>query len=360
MGWFELAFVARRPWLWPGLVRAYAGVAASAPTLRSVELGVTYACPMSCGYCSATELMRERREPLDIAAWKRVIAQAVDLGAVHFLLTGGEPLLTPLTEELLREVRRTGRVGSIVTTGFGLDAARARSLAAAGLQAAEISLDGASSDIHDTARHREGAFAAAMGAASALERVDIRVLFTHVVTRETLRSGETERVAALAARRGAQLNLGFVGLAGRAAADGVPLLRPQDWERVDEMLSRPSIRSCSRSSWRGDSCTAGSEKIYITRHGDVAPCPLLPSLRFGSVTDEPLGAIWRRMTAIPELSAGQPRCLPAADPGFIQRMSQPAVPALEGAFPAERLLGHGPELGLHGPERLPLEDSGDR
>lgn len=316
---FELDFILRRPWLWgPGL-RSLHRARTGRAVLRSVELGVTYACPMACGYCSASELMTERGQALTLAEWERVIQQSVDLGALHFLLTGGDPLLSSSAEALVAMVRARRRVVSLVTTGWGLDRHRARSLVAAGLDGAEISLDGASAAVHDAARRRDGAFDSAMNAAAALRAERALVLFTHVATRDSLATGEVFRIADLCRDMGLVLNLGFPAMAGRIDEDWSALLREWEWEELEQLLRQPHVRCCADSSYSGRMCTAGSEKLYVTRFGDVSPCPLLPSLRFGTVRDTPLSVLWARMRAVPALATANPRCLPAADVGFISQ-----------------------------------------
>ncbi len=327
MRWFELSFVGRRPWLWEALGRSYGRILRGRHALRSVELGITYGCPMSCPYCSAEGLMKERGEPLTLAEWAAVIDQTAALGALHYLLTGGEPLQAPELLPVVSEIRKRRRCVSVVTTGWPLDAPLARALSSAGLDAAEISLDAAEEGAHDAARNRPGAFDRAMRAAELFRGAGITVLFTHVTTRHSLASGEVGRIIDLARAADARVNLGFAGLAGGFDGAWDELLTDADWAQVDALLKRPGVRCCAQSSYRGDACTPAAEKINVTRYGDVTPCPLMPSLRFGNVRDAPITVLWERMRTLPELSAGQPRCLPAADRAFIERHIASAGPS---------------------------------
>lgn len=316
-GRFELEFVARRPRLWPGLVRSYARVLRGRPTLRSVELGLTYACPMSCGYCSADDLMQERGTPLSVDEWVRVIDEAIRLGALHFLFTGGDPLLAPAVLDLVRAVRARRRVVSLVTTGDTLNATDATALADAGLDAVEISLDGASPARHDLGRGRPGAFERALQATELFRARGVNVLLTHVATRETLRDGESARIADLARDRGFQLNLGFVAVAGRQQ-DPASMLTAEEWRLADALLERPGVRCCAASSYRGQACTAGSEKIYITRFGDLTPCPLIPAVRAGNVREASLEDLWNTLRRETWFRFGSERCLPAWNRRFVE------------------------------------------
>jgi len=327
MRWFELNFVSRRPWMWRALTSSYAQVAAGRPRLRSVEFGLTYGCPMDCPYCSAAGLMKERAEALTLAEWERVIGECVSLGAIHFLLTGGEPLQATQLLPLVRAIHQRRRVVSVVTTGWPLDEPLVRALAAAGLDAAEISLDGASSHAHDPYRGRPGAFDAALRAAALFQLHGITVLFTHVATKTSLRSGEVHRVVELARELGCRLNMGFPAMAGAFGDSWLELLNESEWSQLESLVDDDHVRSCAQSSYKGDGCTAGSEKIYITRYGDLTPCPLMPALRFGNIRDASVADLWARARRIPELSTGQPRCLPASDRAFVSRYLVDSDPA---------------------------------
>lgn len=71
--------------------------------------------------------------------WSRVIREAAALGVLQIHFSGGEPLLFEGTVALVAEAREAGLYTNLITSGWGLDAARARELAAAGLDHAQVS-----------------------------------------------------------------------------------------------------------------------------------------------------------------------------------------------------------------------------
>src|SRR5262245_32224872 len=81
---------------------------------------LTYRCPLRCVYCSNPLDYGRHRDELDTAAWKRVIAEAEQLGVVGLNLTGGEPLVRDDLEELVAEARHLDLYTSLITSGIPL------------------------------------------------------------------------------------------------------------------------------------------------------------------------------------------------------------------------------------------------
>ena len=52
--------------------------------------------------------------------WTRVFREAAELGVLHVHLTGGEPLLRPDLEELVRAGRAANLYVNLITSGIGL------------------------------------------------------------------------------------------------------------------------------------------------------------------------------------------------------------------------------------------------
>jgi pyrroloquinoline quinone biosynthesis protein E len=110
---------------------------------------LTYRCPLHCPYCSNPEAIPLGDGELTTAEWVRVLGEAADLGVLHVLLSGGEPLARRDLSELVAAARREGLYTNLITSAIGLTRARALALKAAGLDSVQISLhadQGASAD----------------------------------------------------------------------------------------------------------------------------------------------------------------------------------------------------------------------
>ena len=150
--------------------------------IREVDLHLTNRCNLTCAHCSV-DSGRTPYAELPTHVWKAVIDQAVAMDCQYFDLTGGEPLLYPGVEDVIRHISAAGRHLELQTNGLHLTTAKLERLHAAGLRDLVISLDGMGA-IHDRIRGRAGAFDETTdGIRRALDR-GFSVRVTRVIARE--------------------------------------------------------------------------------------------------------------------------------------------------------------------------------
>jgi pyrroloquinoline quinone biosynthesis protein E len=101
---------------------------------------LTYRCPLRCAYCSNPTRLAQHGPELATEDWQRVFREAKALGVVQLNLTGGEPLLRPDLEALVKEGADLGLYVNLITSGVPLAPERAPRLAAAGVDSVQISL----------------------------------------------------------------------------------------------------------------------------------------------------------------------------------------------------------------------------
>jgi MoaA/NifB/PqqE/SkfB family radical SAM enzyme len=267
----------------------------------STYLAVTGRCPFSCAHCSyagrsATELAREQL--LD------AVAQIKSLGTCTLGLTGGEPLLRPDLEDL---VRAAGPEMACIlfTTGHDLDAARAQRLAAAGVACVTIGVENATPATHDRVRGVAGSFAQAHSAAAACRAAGLYLAVSTVATRPKLANGELDRIYALAAEWGAgemriltPVATGAWRGCGANQLDRAERQTLIDFHRQHNRRPHGPAVACFAHLESDElfGCGAGFHHLFIDAAGHVCPCDLTP-LSFGNLTREPLADIWHRMAA---------------------------------------------------------------
>lgn len=110
---------------------------------------VTHQCPLHCVYCSNPLELRGRQDELATDDWLRVIREAAGLGVVQVHFSGGEPLVRGDLETLVAECRRLGLYTNLITSGLGLTENRARTLVSAGLNSAQLSIQGDAAESTD-------------------------------------------------------------------------------------------------------------------------------------------------------------------------------------------------------------------
>ena len=116
--------------------------------IADLRISVTDRCNMRCPYCMPREVFgpgfrfMSRAEVLTFEEIERVTRIFARLGVSKVRLTGGEPLLRRELELLIAKLAQIPGIADIaMTTNGTLLAARARSLARAGLGRATVSLD---------------------------------------------------------------------------------------------------------------------------------------------------------------------------------------------------------------------------
>src|SRR5690554_955702 len=83
---------------------------------------LTYACPLQCPYCSnPLQLPSSRKEELTTEEWLEVMRHGRELGAVQLGFSGGEPLVRPDLEILIREANNMGYFCNLITSAIGLN-----------------------------------------------------------------------------------------------------------------------------------------------------------------------------------------------------------------------------------------------
>ena len=87
---------------------------------------LTYACNLRCDFCYTDSPRRtlERATDLPDDAWRRAVDEAIELGIIEAVVTGGEPLLRrELTLELVERLSGAGVAVSLNTNGWFVDEA---------------------------------------------------------------------------------------------------------------------------------------------------------------------------------------------------------------------------------------------
>ena len=95
-------------------------------------------CNLSCTYCNEYD---DYSKPVDTGIMVSRINRLADLGTGIVTLSGGEPLLHPELDEIIRAMRRRGVLAGMITNGYLLTPDRVQRLNQAGLDHLQISID---------------------------------------------------------------------------------------------------------------------------------------------------------------------------------------------------------------------------
>src|SRR5437870_8717627 len=97
-------------------------------------------CNIDCGYCNEYDKVSP---PVPSDLLRRRIDKLADLGTSVVAFSGGEPMLHPDLDALIRRIRARGMMAGLITNGYFLVPKRIQELNDAGLDFLQISIDNA-------------------------------------------------------------------------------------------------------------------------------------------------------------------------------------------------------------------------
>src|SRR3977135_3079276 len=100
-------------------------------------------CNLACTYCNEFD---DFSKPVPPEEMKKRLDALADMGTSIITISGGEPLMHPELDEVIRHIRRRGMIAGMITNGFYLNQERIERLNAAGLEHLQISIDNTVSD----------------------------------------------------------------------------------------------------------------------------------------------------------------------------------------------------------------------
>jgi len=284
------------------------------------EVALTYRCNLTCGFCYAgcgvaglPEGWSEDRAMSDDEFCRvlEVIRRDARCPSVSF--TGGEPTLHPALPRFVRHAKGLGLKVNLISNGQRLDAERVGALADAGLDSAQLSLEGPTAAVHDDLVGRPGAFDRLWTGVERLRDRGIRVHTNTTLSRRNLPAAEA--VVDLVADRGLdRLTMNVVIPCGSAGAlpdlavayrdigDHVLRLRARAQARGVELVWYSPLPLCLFNTIahglgnRG--CAAADGLLHVSPSGDVLPCSSFGHAEsLGNLLRQPFDEVWQSRAA---------------------------------------------------------------
>lgn len=100
-------------------------------------------CNLACTYCNEYD---HSSAAVPLAVMSERIAWLAALGTAVVTISGGEPLLHPQLDAIIRRIHDSGMVVTLITNGYKLDPDRIKALNAARLDRLQISIDNVTPD----------------------------------------------------------------------------------------------------------------------------------------------------------------------------------------------------------------------
>ena len=100
-------------------------------------------CNLACEYCNEYD---DFSKPVETETMFQRVDKLAALGTSVVTISGGEPLLHPELDEIIRRIRKGGMIAGLITNGYLLVAERIERLNHAGLEWLQISIDNVTPD----------------------------------------------------------------------------------------------------------------------------------------------------------------------------------------------------------------------
>jgi MoaA/NifB/PqqE/SkfB family radical SAM enzyme len=227
-------------------------------------------CNLSCTYCNEYD---DFSKPVPLLTMCERIDHLRRLGTTIVTISGGEPLLHPELDDLIRYIRSRGIITGMITNGYLLTAERIRRLNHAGLDHMQISIDNVMPD--EVSKKSLKVLDKKLQLLS--EHADF-----HVNINSVIGGGIKNPHDALVVGRRARV-LGFTSTVG-IIHDGDGQLRPLDDNARDVFLKMKEMERShyARLNWFQNNiahgkpndwkCRAGARYIYVCEDGLVHYC----------------------------------------------------------------------------------------
>ncbi len=227
-------------------------------------------CNLACTYCNEFD---DFSKPVPTEEMFRRVDKLGELGTAVITISGGEPLLHPELDDIIRRIRANGMIAGLITNGYLLVAQRVESLNRAGLEWLQISIDNVNPD--EVSKKSLKVLDKKLQLLA--EHADFHVNINSVVG-----SGIAQPQDALTIGKRA-IELGFSSTIG-IIHDGSGQLQPlgEEERRIYQQMKSMEKRSFTRinafqdniaqgqpNDWR---CRAGARYLYICEDGLVHYC----------------------------------------------------------------------------------------
>ena len=267
--------------------------------LYSLKVELNNYCNLSCRMCYVPAGKREL--PRDHVM--RLFDDISGCG-VRVELLGGEPLLVPGIAEIVHAAKEQARSPFVMlyTNGTSAEPALCRDLAAAGLDAAIVSLISHDAATHDDFTDSPGSHARTVAGIRNFRAAGIRVYTFSAVHR--LNAGHCREINKFA-KSDLDAHAIFYQYIPQVKDD--PLLIPAEtwaeakhWALVEE---NPDHARFVRGFYEltGNACSGGNFVLTVKVDGSVQPCPFIADIPLGNIAESDIWTIYRGRFSHPAL-----------------------------------------------------------
>ncbi len=288
-------------------------------SIAILQFQYDYACNLRCSHCCITRLRYKTKSRFfTINDVKELSRQADEMGLAHIVITGGEPLIFPDFDDIVKAIDPQKFYITSDTNGWFLDEKRARHLKSIGVDKIQLSLDSLSAEEHDAFRGKAGCHQRALRAIDAAQQAGLNIILATVVSKQRVRSREFIEFLDFAGEKGVAVFITYAKPVGAWEGNFDILVTREDMDYVRELEKKYDVFTHLTPAYGLDlGCIAVKRMVSVTKYGDIMPCPYIHT-SLGNFFEEPLKDIIARGMKIKFFGQHIDTCLIAEDRNFIQ------------------------------------------
>ncbi len=288
-------------------------------SIAILQFQFDYKCNFRCTHCSISDRSDPSRKALQAEEVANIAKQADELGLARWVLTGGEPLMSPKLEPFVQAMDPAKWYISCDSNGWFLDQKRALALKKMGIDRIQLSIDGLGAAQHDEFRKAKGSHARCMNAIDATLNAGLDLFIQTVVTKERLHSQEFRDFISYFTGRNIDVFVTFAKPVGSYKGCFSGMIDQTDLDYFKSLQSDYRVFSHLTPAFGMSlGCPAVKGIITITEFGDVLGCQYT-NISLGNLREESLKDILKRGASIKWYKEQLNTCPPAMDEEFIKR-----------------------------------------
>lgn len=285
-------------------------------SIAILQFQYDYRCNFRCQHCDVTKMQKKNRffTPNDV---KELSRQADEMGLAHIVITGGEPLVFPDFDDVVKAIDPQKFYITSDTNGWFLDTKRAKHLKNIGVDKIQLSLDSLSAKEHDEFRRKPGSHERCLRAIDAALNAGLNIIIQTVVTKQRIRAEEFVNFLRFLNEKGVGVFVTYAKPVGEWEGNYDVLISRDDMDYLRELEKKYNVFTHLTPSYGLNlGCIAVKRMVSITKYGDVMPCPYI-HVSLGNFFEEPLKDIIERGMKIKYFGRYIDTCLIAEDRKFI-------------------------------------------
>src|SRR2546425_3180096 len=227
-------------------------------------------CNLACAYCNEYD---HNSKPVPLEVMKRRIDKLAELGTSIVTISGGEPMMHPELDDIIRHVRSHGIIAGLISNGYYFTPDRIKRLNDAGLEYLQLSID----NVEPDEVSRKSLRVLDKKLRYLAEHADFHININSVIGGGIKQPDDALTVAKRAVELGFSTTVGVIH-----DEDGTLKPLTESEKQIFHAVKKLGNKDHARLNWFQDSiaegkpyewrCRSGSRYLYICEEGKVHWC----------------------------------------------------------------------------------------